>query len=111
MWLSQDPFLVISKITESGVIVPICKTEVLKNDHNPKWKQVFLSIQQVGSKVQKIGARIMHHYDITSQSRQIIFFQRKKIGVINGVQHTHLKGNEPSTSPTSPHLDTTQAER
>lgn len=68
VWLSQDPFLVISKITESGIIVPICKTEVLKNDHNPKWKQVFLSIQQVGSKVQKIGARIMHHYDITSQS-------------------------------------------
>ncbi|XP_073140111.1 protein BONZAI 1-like [Henckelia pumila] len=45
-----DPFLVISKITENGVTVPICKTEVLNNDHNPKWKSIFLSIQQVGSK-------------------------------------------------------------
>lgn len=53
----QDPFLVISKAAENGTLVPICKTEVLKNDHDPKWKQFLLSIQQVGSKVQKIGAR------------------------------------------------------
>ncbi|PIN06451.1 Copine [Handroanthus impetiginosus] len=50
LFSKSDPFLVISKITESGVLVPICKTEVLKNDHNPKWKQISLSIQQVGSK-------------------------------------------------------------
>ncbi|KAL0464035.1 UNVERIFIED_CONTAM: protein BONZAI 1 [Sesamum latifolium] len=50
LFSKSDPFLVISKITESGILVPICKTEVLKNDHNPKWKQIFLSIQQVGSK-------------------------------------------------------------
>ncbi|KAL0397200.1 UNVERIFIED_CONTAM: protein BONZAI 1 [Sesamum calycinum] len=53
LFSKSDPFLVISKITESGILVPICKTEVLKNDHNPKWKQIFLSIQQVGSKVLK----------------------------------------------------------
>lgn len=53
----QDPFLVISKATENGTLVPICKTEVLKNDHDPKWKQFLLSIQQVGSKVPKISAR------------------------------------------------------
>ncbi|KAK4488924.1 hypothetical protein RD792_004714 [Penstemon davidsonii] len=50
LFSKSDPFLVISKITESGISVPICKTEVLKNDHNPTWKQTFLSIQQVGSK-------------------------------------------------------------
>ncbi|KAI3463529.1 hypothetical protein Pfo_020192 [Paulownia fortunei] len=50
LFSKSDPFLVMSKFTESGVLVPICKTEVLKNDHNPKWKQIFLSIQQVGSK-------------------------------------------------------------
>ncbi|KAL7114391.1 hypothetical protein ACP275_04G118600 [Erythranthe tilingii] len=50
LFSKSDPFLIISKITESGVLVPICKTEVLKNDHSPKWKQVSLSIQQVGSK-------------------------------------------------------------
>ncbi|KAL7152685.1 hypothetical protein ABFS83_04G115100 [Erythranthe nasuta] len=50
LFSKSDPFLIISKITESGILVPICKTEVLKNDHSPKWKQVSLSIQQVGSK-------------------------------------------------------------
>ncbi|CAH9106845.1 unnamed protein product [Cuscuta europaea] len=46
----SDPFLLISKTVESGSVIPICKTEVLKNDHNPIWKPVHLSIQQVGSK-------------------------------------------------------------
>ncbi|KAL3818472.1 hypothetical protein ACJIZ3_004377 [Penstemon smallii] len=50
LFSKSDPFLVISKITESGISVPICKTEVLKNDHNPRWTQILLSIQQVGSK-------------------------------------------------------------
>jgi len=47
----QDPFLLISKIVEAGLPIPVCKTEVLKNDNHPIWKPVFLSIQQVGSKV------------------------------------------------------------
>ncbi|GAB2289342.1 Protein BONZAI 1 [Dionaea muscipula] len=46
----SDPFLVISKIVESGISIPTCKTEVIKNDLNPTWKPVFLNIQQVGSK-------------------------------------------------------------
>ncbi|KAH6761505.1 Calcium-dependent phospholipid-binding Copine family protein [Perilla frutescens var. hirtella] len=45
-----DPFLVISKPTENGMLDPIWKTDVLRNDHDPKWKPIFLSIQQVGSK-------------------------------------------------------------
>ncbi|GER32440.1 calcium-dependent phospholipid-binding protein [Striga asiatica] len=51
LFSKSDPFLVISKITENGLLVPVSKTEVLKNDHNPRWKQIFLSVQQVGSKV------------------------------------------------------------
>ncbi|CAI9113749.1 OLC1v1014416C1 [Oldenlandia corymbosa var. corymbosa] len=50
LFSKSDPFLVISKTTESGLTVPICKTEVLKNDHTPRWKPVLLSIQQAGSK-------------------------------------------------------------
>ncbi|XP_058195699.1 protein BONZAI 1-like isoform X2 [Rhododendron vialii] len=46
----SDPFLVISKMVESGIQIPICRTEVLKNDLNPAWKPVLLNIQQVGSK-------------------------------------------------------------
>ncbi|XP_019169820.1 PREDICTED: protein BONZAI 1-like isoform X2 [Ipomoea nil] len=50
LFSKSDPFLLISKTAESGNVIPICKTEVLKNDHNPIWKPVYLSIQQVGSK-------------------------------------------------------------
>ncbi|KAJ4908708.1 Protein BONZAI 2 [Raphanus sativus] len=46
----SDPFLVISKIVEHGAPVPVSKTEVLKNEPNPVWKPVSLSVQQVGSK-------------------------------------------------------------
>ncbi|MBA0794613.1 hypothetical protein Gohar_018923, partial [Gossypium harknessii] len=38
LFSKSDPFLVISKLVESGISIPVCKTEVLKNDHNPTWK-------------------------------------------------------------------------
>lgn len=50
LFARNDPFLTISKYLESGITLPICKTEVLKNDQRPTWKPVFLNIQQVGSK-------------------------------------------------------------
>ncbi|XVF08595.1 hypothetical protein REPUB_Repub07fG0016600 [Reevesia pubescens] len=50
LFSKSDPFLVISKVVETGISIPVCKTEVLKNDLNPTWKPVFLNIQQVGSK-------------------------------------------------------------
>ncbi|OMO94734.1 C2 calcium-dependent membrane targeting [Corchorus capsularis] len=50
LFSKSDPFLVISKLVESGISIPVCKTEVLKNDLNPIWKPVFLNIQQIGAK-------------------------------------------------------------
>ncbi|XP_057970297.1 protein BONZAI 1-like [Malania oleifera] len=50
LFSKSDPFLVISKTLESGDSVPICKTEVIKNDLEPLWKPLYLNIQQVGSK-------------------------------------------------------------
>lgn len=50
LFSKSDPFLVISKAVESGSLIPVCKTEVKKNDHNPTWKPVFLNLQQIGSK-------------------------------------------------------------
>ncbi|GAU11572.1 hypothetical protein TSUD_345630 [Trifolium subterraneum] len=46
----SDPFLRISRMVESGGTIPICKTEVIDNNLNPKWKQVSLNFQQFGSK-------------------------------------------------------------
>ncbi|KAG9446526.1 hypothetical protein H6P81_012654 [Aristolochia fimbriata] len=50
LFSKSDPFLVISKIVESGPPIPICKTEVKKNDLNPIWKPVVINMQQLGSK-------------------------------------------------------------
>ncbi|KAI3942972.1 hypothetical protein MKW98_005484 [Papaver atlanticum] len=50
LFSKSDPFLVISKTVESGSPIPVCKTEVKKNDHNPTWKPVFLNLQQIGTK-------------------------------------------------------------
>ncbi|KAH9617556.1 hypothetical protein KSS87_013852 [Heliosperma pusillum] len=50
LFSKSDPFIVISRITESGISVPICKTEVIKDDLNPTWEPVYLNTQQVGSK-------------------------------------------------------------
>ncbi|CAK8579089.1 unnamed protein product [Lathyrus sativus] len=50
LFSKSDPFLIVSKVVESGAHIPICKTEAIKNDHNPAWKPLFLNVQQVGSK-------------------------------------------------------------
>ncbi|KAF3969799.1 hypothetical protein ACB098_04G168600 [Castanea mollissima] len=50
LFSKSDPFLIISKEVENGTPIPVCKTEVIKNDLKPMWKRVFLNIQQVGSK-------------------------------------------------------------
>ncbi|XP_058103562.1 uncharacterized protein LOC131247146 [Magnolia sinica] len=49
LFSKSDPFLMISRTMETGAPIPICKTEVKKNDLNPTWKPVVLRIQQVGS--------------------------------------------------------------
>ncbi|XVE63774.1 hypothetical protein DITRI_Ditri07aG0046800 [Diplodiscus trichospermus] len=46
----KDPFLVISKLAGSGISIPVCKTEILKNDLSPTWQPLFLNIRQFGSK-------------------------------------------------------------
>ncbi|CAH8362230.1 unnamed protein product [Eruca vesicaria subsp. sativa] len=51
LFSKSDPFLVVSKIVEHGTPIPVSKTEVLKNNLNPIWKPLSLSVQQVGSKV------------------------------------------------------------
>ncbi|XP_021716106.1 protein BONZAI 1-like [Chenopodium quinoa] len=50
LFSKSDPFVVISKIAEGGIPIPICKTEVAKDNLDPAWNPVVLNIQQVGSK-------------------------------------------------------------
>ncbi|KAI5424220.1 protein BONZAI 3 isoform X1 [Lathyrus oleraceus] len=46
----SDPFLRVSRMVETGGSIPICKTEVIDNNLNPKWNPVSLNFQQFGSK-------------------------------------------------------------
>ncbi|XP_028765247.1 protein BONZAI 1 isoform X2 [Neltuma alba] len=66
LFSKSDPFLMISKVVEGGTQIPICKTEVKKNDHNPTWKPVFLNIQQVRSKDSPL---IIECYDFNSNGK------------------------------------------
>ncbi|XAR52531.1 hypothetical protein NMG60_11020661 [Bertholletia excelsa] len=50
LFSKSDPFLRISRISESGVSIPICKTEVVTDNLNPVWKPLPLTMQQFGSK-------------------------------------------------------------
>ncbi|XP_078433387.1 protein BONZAI 1-like [Wolffia australiana] len=46
----SDPFLLISRTAENGARIPIGKTEAVKNNLDPTWKPITLSLRQVGSK-------------------------------------------------------------
>ncbi|XP_031407026.1 protein BONZAI 3-like isoform X2 [Punica granatum] len=50
LFSKSDPFLRISRIVETGNLVPICKTEVVNNNLNPIWRPISLSMRQFGSK-------------------------------------------------------------
>ncbi|XP_010546102.1 PREDICTED: protein BONZAI 2-like [Tarenaya hassleriana] len=71
----SDPLLVISKIVEYGVPIPVSKTEVLKNDLNPTWKPVFLSVQQVGSKDSPL---IIECFDYNSNGKHVLIGKVQK---------------------------------
>eukprot|EP00249_Psilotum_nudum_P013506 c24369_g1_i2 orf=775-2379(+) len=43
----SDPFLRISRLYEDGSFIPVYKTEVKKNDLNPTWKPISMTLQQL----------------------------------------------------------------
>ncbi|KAJ1417080.1 von Willebrand factor, type A [Sesbania bispinosa] len=71
----SDPFLRISRIVESGGSVPICKTEVIDNNLNPKWKPVCLSFQQFGSKDNPL---VIECFDFNSNGNHILVGKMQK---------------------------------
>ncbi|KAF7082643.1 hypothetical protein CFC21_086501 [Triticum aestivum] len=46
----SDPFLRVSRLSESAVAIPICKTEVISNNLNPVWRPITLTSQQYSSR-------------------------------------------------------------
>ncbi|KAG2694927.1 hypothetical protein I3760_08G166700 [Carya illinoinensis] len=71
----SDPFLRISRIVESGGSIPICKTEVVNNNLNPKWKPLCLSMQQFGSKDNPL---IIECFDFNSSGKHSLIGKLQK---------------------------------
>ncbi|XP_044428567.1 protein BONZAI 3-like [Triticum aestivum] len=46
----SDPFLRISRLSESPTAIPLCETEVVDNSLKPVWRPMALTSQQYGSK-------------------------------------------------------------
>lgn len=46
---SSDPFLRISRVVESGGVLPVLKTEVVRGNLNPRWKPIQVTMQQLSN--------------------------------------------------------------
>jgi hypothetical protein len=62
-------------VSESGTPIPICKTEVRRNDLNPTWKPVVLNLQQIGSKVRLFFDKILIRSSVEGISRTEILYK------------------------------------
>ncbi|KAF5204581.1 Bonzai-like protein [Thalictrum thalictroides] len=91
LFSKSDPFLVISKIVESGDPIPVCKTEVIKNDLNPTWKPLCLNIQQVGSKDSPL---LIECFNFNSNGRHDLIGEvQKSLGDLEKLQHNEQGEN------------------
>ncbi|XP_022743809.1 uncharacterized protein LOC111294662 [Durio zibethinus] len=75
MFSKSDPFLRISRLTENGHSVPICKTEVIDNNLNPIWRPLCLSMQQFGSKDNPL---LIECFDFNSNGNHVFIGQLQK---------------------------------
>ncbi|XWS58510.1 hypothetical protein CRYUN_Cryun08bG0040300 [Craigia yunnanensis] len=75
MFSKSDPFLRISRLTENGNSVPICKTGVINNSLNPVWRPLYLSMQQFGSKDNPL---LIECFDFNSNGNHVLIGQLQK---------------------------------
>ncbi|XWS57854.1 hypothetical protein CRYUN_Cryun09bG0209300 [Craigia yunnanensis] len=75
MFSKSDPFLRISRLTENGNSIPICKTEVINNNLNPVWRPLYLSMQQIGSKDNPL---LIECFDFNSNGNHVLIGQLQK---------------------------------
>ncbi|KAK8546473.1 hypothetical protein V6N13_067692 [Hibiscus sabdariffa] len=75
MFSKSDPFLRISRQTESGNYVPICKTEVINDNLNPVWRPLSLSMHQFASKENPL---LIECFDFNSNGNHVLIGQLHK---------------------------------
>ncbi|CDP15833.1 unnamed protein product [Coffea canephora] len=84
LFSKSDPFLRISRIAESGVSIPICKTEVINNNLNPVWKPLCLTMQQYMSKDNPV---IIECFDFNSSGNHVLIGKLQK--TVAELEHLH----------------------
>ncbi|XP_075657561.1 protein BONZAI 3-like [Castanea sativa] len=98
LFSKSDPFLRISRIVESGGSVPICKTEVVKDNLNPIWKPLCLSIQQFGSKDNPL---IIECFDFNSSGNHVLIGKLQKS--MADLEKLHIERSGANLTLPSPH--------
>ncbi|WVY94325.1 hypothetical protein V8G54_033413 [Vigna mungo] len=71
----DDPFLRISRMVETGGYIPICKTEVINNNLNPKWRPVCLGGHKFGSKENPL---LIECFDFNSSGDHVLIGKMQK---------------------------------
>nr|XP_023879543.1 protein BONZAI 3-like isoform X2 [Quercus suber] len=98
LFSKSDPFLRISRIVESGGFVPICKTEVVRDNLNPIWKPLCLSIQQFGSKDNPL---IIECFDFNSSGNHVLIGKLQKS--MADLEKLHIERSGANLTLPSPH--------
>nr|POE70425.1 protein bonzai 3 [Quercus suber] len=98
LFSKSDPFLRISRIVESGGSIPICKTEVVKDNLNPIWKPLCLSIQQFGSKDNPL---IIECFDFNSSGNHVLIGKLQKS--VADLEKIHIERSGANLTLPSPH--------
>ncbi|KAM4111298.1 hypothetical protein ACJW30_05G056900 [Castanea mollissima] len=98
LFSKSDPFLRISRIVESGGSIPICKTEVVKDNLNPIWKPLCLSIQQFGSKDNPL---IIECFDFNSSGNHVLIGKLQKS--VADLEKLHIERSGANLTLPSPH--------
>ncbi|KAK4572174.1 hypothetical protein RGQ29_030554 [Quercus rubra] len=98
LFSKSDPFLRISRIVESGGPVPICKTEVVKDNLNPIWKPLCLSMQQFGSKDNPL---IIECFDFNSSGNHVLIGKLQKS--VADLKKLHIERSGANLTLPSPH--------
>ncbi|XWS64848.1 hypothetical protein CRYUN_Cryun05aG0039500 [Craigia yunnanensis] len=88
MFSKSDPFLRISKLTENGNSVPICKTEVINNNLNPVWRPLYLSMQQFGSKDNPL---LIECFDFNNNGNHVLIGRLQKS--VSELEKLHKDGS------------------
>ncbi|KAL3818774.1 hypothetical protein ACJIZ3_004679 [Penstemon smallii] len=91
LFSKSDPFLRISRLTETGGVIPICKTEVVNNNLNPIWRPLCLTMQQFTSKENPL---VIECFDFNnSGNHQLIGKLQKSVAELEDLYQTKSGAN------------------